>query len=377
MINVNQMQEMIKELYNYEENSKKYIFYYDETNNYRKVRLSSKGFNDNKVLTDNFTLGGICIESEKNVDTNDLIKKIDLQKNQELKSKTFFKGMNEFESCICHPKIDLILDWILNNGYIHYSDIDAFYFTVLDIVDSVCNSEIGKHIPWDLVQGFKSELYILLRENIIVFLILSNNINYPNISSEDIKLFCDSIIELIDNKDEERFFTLDIFKELLREKRSDAELLFLKGNLEHTIIQSFHSLRQQKCIIFKNSYHIFDKEDEDEKIMKKDYMKLGNGEKLQNFEFKDSKLDEKLQISDIIVYLISKYLKFITYSSVQEINEKIRKMDKKGKENLKKIIRLIDKSNAENLFFTETVIAQEISSFRQTMHEHIKFLLEM
>ena len=50
MIYVDVIKEAIKELNNYTENNKKYNFFYDETNNYRKVSLSNKGFNDNKVF---------------------------------------------------------------------------------------------------------------------------------------------------------------------------------------------------------------------------------------------------------------------------------------------------------------------------------------
>ena len=69
MIYVDIIKGAIKELNNYPNNKKAYNFFYDETNNYRKISLTNKGFNDNKVLTDNFTLGGICIEKDKCIDT--------------------------------------------------------------------------------------------------------------------------------------------------------------------------------------------------------------------------------------------------------------------------------------------------------------------
>lgn len=379
MINVNSIQEMIKEVYGYKEPKKNYNFYYDETNNYRKVELDIGGFNDNRVLNNNFTLGGICIEKNKNVDTSELLKKLKLQKNQELKSRVFFKKMNAFEECICHKKLSFILDWILDNAYIHYSDIDIFYYTVIDIVDSVCDTQIGKMIPEDLINAFKSELYCLLRENIILFLSICIDINYPNISSEDIKFFCDSIIYMIDTMDEEmkeRIFTLELFKSFLKEKRDCDELVFLKGNKEKTIMESFYSLRQERCITFSNSYHIFDNEIYDEETMKNEKMLLDNGEILNNYQFKDSKSEMKIQISDIIVYLISKYLKFLTYNSSEYIDETIKNMNETGRENISKLIQLIDKSDTENHFFISTITAEQVNFVRKTMHEHIQFLID-
>lgn len=95
-------------------------------------------------------------------------------------------------------------------------------------------------------EAFKSELYILLKENIIEFLLLCKETNYPNVSSENVELFCNPLIEMIEKVSEEegRWFTLETFRHLLKSKRKSKELIFLTDNLEKTIVESFHSLRQ-------------------------------------------------------------------------------------------------------------------------------------
>lgn len=45
MIEVDELYKAIEELHGYKENGKEYIFYYDETNNYRKVSIKSNGLN--------------------------------------------------------------------------------------------------------------------------------------------------------------------------------------------------------------------------------------------------------------------------------------------------------------------------------------------
>ena len=377
MIYVDVIKEAIKELNNYTENNKTYNFFYDETNNYRKVSLSNKGSNDNKVLTDNFTLGGICIEKDKSIDISCLIEELKLQKNQELKAKTFFRKMNAFEECISHKKLNLILNWILENAYIHYSDLDGFYYTVIDIVDSICDTEIGRKLPWELQEAFKSELYILLKENIIQFFSLCKETNYPNISSENVELFCNSLIELIERVSEEddRWFTLEIFRQLIKAKRKCKELIFLTDNLEHTIVESFYSIRQQSYIVFENSYHIFDKELKDEEEMNLNKMLLNDGTELNNFEFMDSKKYIELQISDIIIYLISKYLKFLTYNSTEDIDNKIKNLTEVARRNLEIFIKILNKSDQENSFFIRTVTAEKIRYHRQVMNKQIEFLI--
>ena len=285
--------------------------------------------------------------------------------------------MNIFEECISHKKLNLILNWILENAYIHYSDLDGFYYTVIDIVDSICDTKIGKMLPWKLQEAFKSELYILLKENIIEFFWLCKETNYPNISSENVELFCNSIIKMIERitDGENRWFTLETFKQLIKEKMKSKELIFLTDNLEKTIVESFHSLRQQSCIVFENSYHMFDQEVKDEEEMNLNKMLLNDEIELKNFEFMDSKKHIELQISDIIIYLISKYLKFLTYNSTEDINKKIKDMSKIGKENLKTLIRIINKSEKENPFFICTVTAETIRYNRQIMNQHIEFLI--
>ena len=227
------------------------------------------------------------------------------------------------------------------------------------------------------MEAFKSELYILLKENIIEFLLLCKETNYPNVSSENVELFCNSLIEMIERVSEEegRWFTLETFRHLLKSKRKSKELIFLTDNLEKTIVESFHSLRQQSCIVFESSYHMFDKEEKDEEEMNLNKMLLNDETELKNFEFMDSKEHIELQISDIIIYLISKYLKFLTYNSAEDIDNKIKNLTEIGRKNLKKLIKIINKSDKENSFFICTVTGEKIRFNRQIMNQHIEFLL--
>ena len=52
-------------------------------------------------------------------------------------------------------------------------------------------------------------------------------------------------------------------------------------------MESFHNIRQQKCIIFQKSFHIFDNEENDKKNMKNEKMILKDGSELLNYEYDD------------------------------------------------------------------------------------------
>lgn len=375
MKNVEEFYMAIEKLHGYKNNGKVYLFYYDETNNYRKVIITEKGLNDFKVMFDNFTIGGICFEIEKEIDTKDLISNLKLQKGQELKSKTFFRGKNSFKDCIEHPKLFQILNWILKNTYIHYSDIDSIYFSVIDIVDSICNNPIAKYFPKELIDAFKDELYWAIRNNFIFFLDICKKTHYPNLIDENIGIFCKGIVDII-NKEQEKNCTLELLKDLIEQYTDYKDLIFLKDNEEKIIMDSFYSLRQQRCIIFTNSMHIFDKELIDEQKMNDDSMILDDGNKLLNYKFVDSKDEINIQISDIIIYLIAKYLKFLTYYSNEYIDRTIKSLNKIGKENLVLLIKIINKSNEENTFFLETINSQTVNLRRNITNQHIEDILK-
>lgn len=93
MIEVETLKEMIYDLHGYKESYKKYNFFYDETNNYRKVRITANGFNDNRVLIENYVIGGICFKS--NVTSESILKlknKLKIDQEHELKSAQLFRG---------------------------------------------------------------------------------------------------------------------------------------------------------------------------------------------------------------------------------------------------------------------------------------------
>lgn len=381
MINVEDFKEMIYKLQGYRENNNIYDFYYDETNNYRKVRIKEDGFNDNSILTENYVLGGICIKKEDRKDISEIINNIKVQPNQEIKSKMFFRGKNKFEECINNTNLTIVLDWILDNAFIHYLDMDNFYFTIIDIVDSLIDNSIAIRPSKDIIEFMKNELYLLLKANVKYFIKLCNKTQYPNISKENVKIFCDEIISLIDENiyrfDDGTEFILDVLRQLLKNKCKSKELTFLKNNEKMTIVKGYYSNRQQRCIIFQKSKHIFDREDEDEKLMENNLMILKDGKVLRNYIFVDSKEYLEIQISDIIISIIAKYLSFLSNNSIEYINENIKNLKQVGKNNLKKLIQVINKSDKENKFFIASVNSFQVNNHRNLMNQHIEFLLDI
>ena len=109
--------------------------------------------------------------------------------------------------------------------------------------------------------------------------------------------------------------------------------------------------------------------------MNEEYMTLNDGNKLENYKFIDSKDEVNIQISDIIIYLIAKYLKFLTHYPNENVENTLKSLNKIGKENLTILIQIINKSNEENIFFLETINSQKVNIRRNLMNQHIENIL--
>ena len=118
-----------------------------------------------------------------------------------------------------------------------------------------------------------------------------------------------------------------------------------------------------------------DAKDKDEKAMTDNLMVLKDGNLLKNYKFVDSKEYLEIQISDIIVSIIAKYLSFLSNNSVKYIDGKILNLNNTGKINLKKLIEIINKSDKENNFFIATVNPFQVINYRDLMNQHVEFLL--
>ena len=144
-MNVTRDRELEIESMQLENMDNKYTFFYDETNNIRKFFLKENGkINIQlKELNQNFLLGGVCYEETTTLTSisfqklkKDLYldKKI-IEENLEIKFKHIAKG--DFLQCLKSKKLKTFLEWILsNNLYIHYSSLDIFYWSIVDIIES-------------------------------------------------------------------------------------------------------------------------------------------------------------------------------------------------------------------------------------------------
>lgn len=328
----------------------KYCFYYDETNNIKKFNVHEDGYNNS--YDSNFILGGVVYEGEEpNID--DLFKGLKLQKTlKDVKFKHIAKG--SFVECLKSEKLIFFLNYLLeSNIYIHYSTVNLFYYSIVDIVDSaIANSSIAIKLGPDFSFELKSALYKLMNIEKEAVQELFYRYQYPNIKSENVLEFINELSLLFEPyiKEFEFHVVLTSLKQILKEADKEGELPFIMNNDDYILLQDFYHFYLRPIYTFKNSIHFFDKEDEVEEVLEQIQIKCGD-EIIDSYEFVDSESNRYIQSSDIVVGILGRLFEFLNTSSLEEIRNIRASLNDSQVKNLDNLLDLIDKSEEKNKAF--------------------------
>ena len=333
-----------------------YTFYYDETNNIRRLHLTDRGLNIPEYK--NFVLAGIVHRGKRrSIDFSSLKTQLELQKSvTELKLKHICKG--DFLDLLNSKKLELIFKWLLDRDiFIHYLNLDVLYWSIVDIVDSILleNMEFLHH------SEIKNDLYNIIKQDTALSAKLLYGYEYPNIPEEKIKNFTFDLLDLIKNqKDTLSEEKAERLIKLISRASSLDELPFITNEESNVLIGDFSKFFLYRIYAFKNSEHIFDNEDSISK--KLNDLKLSvNGAPFCNFQFTDSKLEFAVQISDVIAGYLGKYFTYINRSTKYKIVVDKFQLNYQQKNNLNLLRDLIDRSDDIcNGFFYSTMCNDDL-----------------
>lgn len=345
-----------------------FTFYYDETNNIRKFYVKESGFNYS--FTSNFVLGGIVYEGTQ-PDIKPLFDELNLQKTiKEAKLKHIAKG--DFLDCLKSEKLTCFLKYLLDNEfYIHYSNLNILYWSLVDIVDSaIVNSETAMQLPESFINHLRNDLYKLARLEIDSVIKLFYNFEYPNIKSESILEFIESLTSLFNKylHTEEFHFGLESLRQILKEAKRKGSLPFIMDEEDYILINNFSQFYLNPIYMFKNSYHIFDNEISISEIVS-DYKIFDGDKEIKNYSFIDSQSNLFIQSSDIFVGLFGKLTKYLNTSSREKIINDFDLLSKKQFNNIDLLIDLEDKSHNKNIGFLQTADSYEEMSKMSLIRE--------
>lgn len=294
--------------------------YYDETDNYKHVRIKENG--ELNIKTDAcFVLGGIQAESALSaVEMHGEL----LKNKKELKAVQDLKG--DFLAIMRNQTVDHFLRLVYSRRWcFHFFMVQPLYYSFVDLVDSLCDNEV-------LTLAHKSILYHIMIYDLGSSITILKKYKYPNIKDKDVVSFLDELTIIIENY--MRVPKIDVYEEdaiydllfsINEVKNGNKELTFLRNEKSHLWVKSFSWFYCNELASFPSKKLIFDQEDQVENQLRKDPIVV-NGIKLSNYSFVKSSENPMIQLSDYVVAILNKYFVFLN-RDFDKIEQDVMKFD--------------------------------------------------
>ena len=347
----------------------KMTFFYDETGNCGKFSLREDGVNDPTALDNDFILGGVAYVGEHcDADPDKLISALNTQ-SPELKFKNIYKP-GDFMAFMGSRRASTYIDWLYNSGlYVHYATINNLYYALVDMVDSLWESQPQFAFGFEWVIQLKSALYRFCKANVDETLELLYRYQYPNIEKENTEAFCQEFCNLIQTRNDqttEQGFLVECFRQMLKYAGKHGDLVFLHDNKSNVLVEEYYSLYQGRCISYKNSSHHFDFEKVILEKMLESPMTDGD-QPFTNYDFVDSKQNKMIQVCDVFVGLMAKLFRFLDETSWQELDALKNGDNRAALLNIAKIYAVIDRSDNYHEMMFQNI--NDIDLIQQRMHK--------
>lgn len=348
-----------------------FTFYYDETNNIKKFYVRENDFN--YAFTSNFVLGGL-VHLGQAPNVKSLFDSFKLQKTaKEVKFKHIANG--DFLDCLKSEKLKLYLQFVKDsNLYVHYSNINILYWSIVDIVDSaIVSSGSFQQLGPQFTNHLKNDLYKLSRLEIDSLIQLFFKYEYPNVKNKNIYPFIEELTSLFDCyiDTQEYHFGLESLRELLKKAKKKGSLPFVMDEDDYILLKDLSQFYLRPIYLFKNSTHIFDNEDSISETLN-GYKILDRNEEIKNYTFVDSQSNLLIQLSDIFVGIMGKLTSFLNTSSREKIDANFSSLSTIQQTNIDLLFSVIDKSHNKNIGFLHNTDSYEEMSKMDRIRENRK-----
>ncbi len=334
-----------------------YTIFYDETNNVRKLHITSDGLNVNDPAC--FVLGGIAHEGlSGKIDITGLRERLRIQAStKEIKLDHIGKG--DFLSLLKSTKMQNLLEWLgENNLHIHFQVVDLIYWSTVDIVDSILAQ--GKQASL-MVLGprLKDDLYTILRSDVAGTMSLLRRYKYPDVGKERAAEFAGELLDLVDVFHAQlQDFNYQMLRGVLQMALKLETLVFLAGGKQNVLLDDFSTFYIKRICILKYSQHVFDAEPRVRDQVEAHRL-TDNGRPFRNYQFVDSHDCPGVQISDVVAGLLGKAFTFLNRNSMSELYALKQNLSDRQLRCLQYLVDLLDRSIAENVVFANFVISDE------------------
>lgn len=315
--------------------------YYDETGNDVHVVVEQGELN---LANPNnfFVLGGLQAEA---VITEDDFEKNFTGASGELKSTRVIKG--DFNSVLQGEYISRLCGLVHDMGWhIHYFALQPLYYSFVDIIDSL---DIGSRDRFAL----KDLLYEVLKNDLDHTVeVFRKNGGYPNIMHAKKDVFLCAVLALIDDyvkaeHCEDRFREL---RKVIELGKQQAALDFVQDEESNVWVDDYSQFYAQQIMKFCRKRMVFDNNDKVRRCLEQRDFACGGIP--VDWIMVDSANNRMVQISDLIVGLVRKFLMFVDRDDGL-IRHDIGMFDDVQKRNFEAFIHLVKFSQQYNPLFVE------------------------
>ena len=357
MLDVNEMRNPIIAAYGLSNVDREYTFYYDETNNVRKLHLTRDGMNIRRPEC--FVLGGVLhLGGPKPIDLAALKSELRLQSNvEELRLKHI--GSGGFLDLLRSARLGVFLDWLSAEGLlVHYQVTDVLYWSIVDVVDSILTEAGARHL---MAVHFmlKDSLYSVLRNDVDGTAELLGRYKYPDVGRVRRAAFIAELLELVEQREQMlEHLSCYMLKGLLQMARDLDSLPYLEDETPNVLIDGFGAFFANRLCLFKNGHHILDDETQVEAYLGSLCL-ADRGEPLRHYRFANSKVEPGVQISDAVAGLLGKLFTYLNRTNMAALEPDTVAMSDIQLRNLSLLARLLDRSTDECPGFAQYVISVE------------------
>ncbi|TWB38022.1 DUF3800 domain-containing protein [Nitrospirillum pindoramense] len=310
--------------------------FYDESENFRKVRLTENGFNVD--ISKAFVLAGIALQPGQAVPDEATVRsKLMMQSNMaEIKFEYVANGT--YENILKSRKLEAFLRHLVDHKIIiHYSVVDMLHWTLVDIIDNT----VGPH--WEL----KNELFRAAIQSNGKIIDLLYRYEFPVILEGKTRTFLSELREILSGlqqypQNSDAFLLLSTLDMII--ENPDVEDCLYSTGTKYEVVGGLSSHYFHCVYKFPKATHLFDREVEVEDALSGvEVQESGNP---VQFSFHDSTSEFGIQIADVIAGLFSKHFTYLRSLPISEIRRRKLKFFSTQNRNLALMKKLIDYSDA-------------------------------
>lgn len=312
--------------------------FFDETNNAKKFHLKDDD-RLNVPVGVRFVLGGISCGN--GLGQEELNNTLALQKSsKELKFDQIYghADWNDFTPVLRSSRLTKYLSLLEDKGaLIHFSSVNLFYFALVDIIDS---------LDFNVAYAFalKSILYQVAQRDSDAFVGLFRQHTYPDV--RDVDGFLKALSNIVTRSSIEDTYGKGALLQVIQKNMGRKELTFIQDEQQNMYIKDFLPFYQEPLWKFANSQIVLDNEVDMMAGLLKWPVEV-NGKKV-DYSFVDSQTEPWVQMSDVAVSLVARYLCFV---DTDDYKEQIGSFTERQMDNFKQLNRILAASEKGNKLF--------------------------